>query len=386
MTSAHHERIVRGSSTQEVPPTGATLAELGESRILSAFIPVITAHNESIARREKCRNGSTRLLVGPGDDCAVFAPLHRPTVYTTDTLTQGQDFLIPWSAGVASSGYDVGWKAATQNLADIAAMGAEPVSLLVSLSLPAHATYGWVENFARGLLGSITACRAQYCTVGGGDLGEADKISVTVTAVGEVPAQPVLRSGANPGDTIALAGQVGWADAGLRLLLQEDTLLPTEALEDSESVTVIQRAISAQLRPVTTVPAGLAAAEAKASAMMDISDGLVKDAYRLAVASGVDIVLNPQIIDNLATPLVPVSRIIMRNQRENPAANSAVSLAREHVLGGGEDHGLLACFPAGASLPEDFIPLGVCTPPAERAAQVFVGSRPAAIRGWEHYA
>ena len=150
------------------------LSKLGESRVLRAFMPIINAHNEQVAATARQAGHIEPLDVGPGDDCAVLAapaPGQR-TVVTTDTLVEDQDFMNLWPGGIArageagefileparSSGYDVGRKAATQNLADVAAMGARPASLFISLSLPGSTPYGWIDGFAHGIVDGINAC------------------------------------------------------------------------------------------------------------------------------------------------------------------------------------------------------------------------------------
>ena len=373
----------------------ATAAALGESRILRAFLPIIENHNAAVKDHQHQQGAEDPLLVGPGDDCAVFAGSPTPTVLTTDTLVEGEDFLDPWPAGLSSGGYEVGYKAATQNLADIAAMGAEPVTLVVSLSMPAHTTYGWVEDFARGITDSIVACGAHSCTVSGGDLGTSSDITVSITAMGRMypdTPKPVLRSGAQAGDTVAFAGQVGWADAGLRLLLQSHNPYLADIMAKQTTGKhprcddkVVQRALTAQLRPTSPVPAGVLAARAGATAMLDVSDGLLKDAERIACASAVDISLSAEAIEALSKPLVPLAQAILHGQPRNEDADSYVSLAQECVLGGGEDHGLLACVPSGALLPEGFVALGSCLVPEGQQPRVLLGQRQAQARGWEHY-
>ncbi|WP_424115275.1 thiamine-phosphate kinase [Rothia dentocariosa] len=359
------------------------MAQLGESRVLQLFMPMLDEHNRSVIQVASAHGQEPVLEVGPGDDCAVLTGDNRRTVITTDTLVHGQDFLDIWPAGPRSGGYEVGWKATTQNLADIAAMGAEPVSLFVSLSLPPETPYGWVEDFARGILDSLHACGATVCTVGGGDLGSARDASVTITAVGRCE-NPVLRSGAQPGDTVALAGCTGWADAGLRLLTTTGSIDSIEQLPSTQKER-IERAVTHQLRPVSPIPAGRRAAAYGANAMLDLSDGLVKDARRIAEASGVDIVFNDPAITELARELVPVASLILEHQPHNDHGDSAVSLARECVLGGGEDHGLLACFPAGATIPEGFVALGSCSAQERSASRILCDGYELQNYGWEHY-
>lgn len=440
------------------------LSNLGESRVLRAFIPIINAHNEQVAVAARQAGHIEPLDVGPGDDCAVLAapaPGQR-TVVTTDTLVEDQDFMNLWPGGIAragedgefileparSSGYDVGRKAATQNLADVAAMGARPASLFISLSLPGSTPYGWIDGFAHGIVDGINACGATECVIGGGDIGDSTEMSVTVTALGYTD-RAVLRSGARPGDTIALAGRTAWSDAGLRLLLNPLSLPATALLraiaagQDVEAaleavsrvwaqkqaegsatpadlpeglielacaltpedaahmVAVCERAVDSQHHPVSPIPAGEVARQHQASSMLDLSDGLVKDAGRVAAASGVQMRLDRAAVDTLAEPLLPLARLLLAIGERNEAGESPASLARTFVLVGGEDHGLLATFPG--EVPEEFVPLGTCVADApERGlsaelygaerrhnavtgAAVVMDGRSLDGMGWEHY-
>ena len=442
------------------------LSKLGESRVLRAFMPIINAHNEQVAATARQAGHIEPLDVGPGDDCAVLAapaPGQR-TVVTTDTLVEDQDFMNLWPGGIArtgeagefileparSSGYDVGRKAATQNLADVAAMGARPVSLFISLSLPGSTPYGWIDGFAHGIVDGINASGATECVIGGGDIGDSTEMSVTVTALGYTD-RAVLRSGARPGDTIALAGRTAWSDAGLRLLLNPLSLpatallraiatgqeaeavlgtvsrawaqqqpegtgtLPAGALpeglielaraltpeEAAQMLAVCERAVDSQHHPVSPIPAGEVARQHRASSMLDLSDGLVKDAGRVAAASGVQMRLDRAAVDAFAEPLLPLARLLLAIGERNEAGESPASLARTFVLVGGEDHGLLATFPG--EVPEEFVPLGTCVADApERGlsaelygaerrhnavtgAAVVMDGRSLDGMGWEHY-
>lgn len=440
------------------------LSKLGESRVLRAFMPIINAHNEQVAATARQAGHIEPLDVGPGDDCAVLAapaPGQR-TVVTTDTLVEDQDFMNLWPGGIAregevgefilerarSSGYDVGRKAATQNLADVAAMGARPASLFISLSLPGSTPYGWIDGFAHGIVDGINACGATECVIGGGDIGDSTEMSVTVTALGYTD-RAVLRSGARPGDTIALAGRTAWSDAGLRLLLNPLSLPATALLraivadQDAEAaldvvsrawaqkqaegsttpaalpeglielartltpedaaqmLAVCERAVESQHHPVSPIPAGEVARQHQASSMLDLSDGLVKDAGRVAAASGVQMRLDRAAVDAFAEPLLPLARLLLAIGERNEAGESPASLARTFVLVGGEDHGLLATFPG--EVPEEFVPLGTCVADApERGlsaelygaerrhnavtgAAVVMDGRSLDGMGWEHY-
>ncbi len=243
------------------------LSKLGSPAFCALSCRLSTPTTSRLPLRH-ARRGASNPSRWYGDDCAVLAvpaPGQR-TVVTTDTLVEDQDFMNLYrrhrtggGAGelilepARSSGYDVGRKAATQNLADVAAMGARPASLFISLSLPGSTPYGWIDGFAHGIVDGINACGATECVIGGGDIGDSTEMSVTVTALGYTD-RAVLRSGARPGDTIALAGSTAWSDAGLRLLLNPLSLPATALLraiaagQDAEAALSARRGISGKLR------------------------------------------------------------------------------------------------------------------------------------------
>lgn len=302
-----------------------------------------------LARILGALRGSSRAIVGPGDDAAVLAAPDGRVVVTTDTLVHGPDFRLAWS-----SGRDLGFKAAAVNLADIAAMGARPTALFVALAAPEATRLRFLEDLATGLREACDEL-APGCAVEGGDLTVSDTLTVAVTAVGVLDGrEPVLRSGARPGDVVAVAGALGQAARGLAVLfdrfrddLGEPVPVDLAALSPEE-----RAALTAQLRPSPPIALGPVAADAGATALMDVSDGLVLDATRMAEASGVTIAL-----ENLGDPL---------------------------ALSGGEDHALLATFPAGAPLPKGFRPAGVVVP--RGAHPVTVGGTPPVGRGgWDPY-
>jgi thiamine-monophosphate kinase len=315
-----------------------TVGELSEGTILRSILE---------------RLGESSALVGPGDDAAVIAAADGRVVATVDTLVHGPDFRLAWS-----SAFDLGYKAAAVNLADIAAMGATPTALLVALAMPDATRLSFVTGIADGLR---AACRdlAPGCRVEGGDLTVSDTLTIAVTALGALAGRaPVLRSGARVGDVVAVAGELGRAARGLRILFErftdaagvptpvDERVLEPEELSD----------LAAQLRPSPPVWLGPDAAGAGATAMMDVSDGLVLDASRMAAASRVTLALE--------TPLLGA----------DPAS----------ALGGGEDHALLAAFPAGRGLPHGFVRIG--TVQARGEHPVLVDGRPFEGRGgWDPY-
>jgi thiamine-monophosphate kinase len=315
-----------------------TVGELSEGTILRSILD---------------RLGESNALVGPGDDAAVIAAADGRVVATVDTLVHGPDFRLAWS-----SAFDLGYKAAAVNLADIAAMGATPTALLVALAMPDATRLSFVTGIADGLR---AACRdlAPGCRVEGGDLTVSDTLTVAVTALGALAGRaPVLRSGARVGDVVAVAGELGRATRGLRILFERFTDAAGSPIPVDERVLEPEELtdLVAQLRPSPPVWLGPDAADAGATAMMDVSDGLVLDASRLAAASGVTLALESSLLG------------------ADPAS----------ALGGGEDHALLAAFPAGRALPRDFVRVGTVQARGEHA--VLVDGRPFESRGgWDPY-
>ncbi len=299
------------------------------------------------------RLGESNALVGPGDDAAVIAAADGRVVATVDTLVHGPDFRLAWS-----SAFDLGYKAAAVNLADVAAMGATPTALLVALAMPDTTRLSFVTGIADGLR---AACRdlAPGCRVEGGDLTVSDTLTVAVTALGALAGRaPVLRSGARVGDVVAVAGELGRAARGLRVLFERFTDAAGAPIPVDERVLEPEELtdLAAQLRPSPPVWLGPDAADAGATAMMDVSDGLVLDASRMAAASGVTLALE--------SPLLGA----------DPAS----------ALGGGEDHALLAAFPADRALPHGFVRVGTVQARGEQA--VLVDGRPFEGRGgWDPY-
>lgn len=344
--------------------------------MLSVILEVITPHNDAVAQQHAQQHGQA-LAVGPGnEDAAVLAFAAHPSsgsseptaevVMSTDTMSEGQDFRRQWWLGPHNSEtslesaaewpMDVGTKAAAQNLSDISAMGAVPSALLVSLTLPADLPVEWVGDFFRGMVRACRAQGAQRCVIAGGDLGSGDTISVTITALGQTEGTPVLRrSGAQPGDVLAVAGPLGRAAAGFALLEHVSDPEYDAAARTAEQkrlweshAALARDCLAAQRRPEPPLTAGPRAAAHGATAAMDISDGLIRDAGRLASAAGVCVKLDDAALDAEAVQLEPVAGILGRD----PQA------ARRWVCAGGEEYALLATFGAGVVLPEGFRPLG----------------------------
>lgn len=332
------------------PPdlTGATVAELSETELLARVFPLLA--------------DARATLVGPGDDAAVVAAPDGRTVVSTDVLVEDRHFRREWS-----SGYDVGWRAAMQNLADVAAMGAVPTALVVALALPGDVEVRWVEDLARGLSDAAAPWGAG---VVGGDLSGGPAAVVAVTVHGSLEGRdPVLRSGARAGDLVVHAGVRGRSAAGLAAL---SAALPAdEATEEARA---------GYLRPVAAVDAGVAAARAGARAMIDVSDGLVRDARRIAAASGVTLALDEPLeaFADEAELLAPVAAALGDPGLGDPG------LVRAWILTGGEDHGMLATVPREVGPPEGFRVVGEVVERSEHEVLV-AGEAAARGGGWDHF-
>ena len=342
---------MRGSPTRAryIGSMELTVSELGERGVLARVIAQLGAAEAAV--------------VGPGDDCAVLRSA-GDTVVTSDTMIEGPDFRAAWH-----SGFELGWKLAATNLSDVAAMGARPTGLTVSFAVPRDTPVRLLEEIAGGL---DAACRelAPGCGVVGGDLGTAPVIVAAVTALGELAGRdPVTRSGASAGDTVAYAGQLGLAGLGLSLLFER----AAEADGTAHGRTLAElkaefgAAIEAQLAPAPPIGLGVAAAEAGASAMMDVSDSLSIDAARLARASGVVVALSS---DALVLGF---------------GSQGGVEVPLAAMLTGGEDHGLLATFPPGAALPAGFVAIGRVEDEPAEGAELLVDGAPSDPRGWDPY-
>jgi thiamine-monophosphate kinase len=311
-----------------------------------------------------------RTIIGIGDDAAVLAAPDGRMVATTDLLIEGRHFRRDWSGPA-----DIGAKAAAQNLADVAAMGAVPVALLVGFAAPGDVAVAWARDLVAGI---AEECARAGATVVGGDTSSADAIVLAITALGDLGGRdPVTRSGARPGDVLAYAGVLGESAAGLALL--EAGLTEPAAL------------IAAHRRPAPRYAAGPEAAVLGATAMIDVSDGLLADAGHLARASGVQI--------DIATTRLPahpglaaaVAALGRAGHPSHPADDPSHPLsaaapgsdrALDWMLTGGEDHALAATFPPDRALPPYWTVIGQV-----KAGQgVLVnGNQMTGRAGWEHF-
>ena len=286
--------------------------------------------------------------MGIGDDAAVLAAPDSRVVASVDLLVENQHFRRDWSTATETGG-----KAAAQSLSDIAAMGAQPTALLVGLAAPGDLPVAWAEDLATGL---AQECSRAGATVAGGDISAAPLIMVAVTALGDLGGRPpVTRAGARVGDLVAVAGLLGHSAAGLALL-RAGRAGPASLLAEHRW-------------PHPDYAAGPEAAALGATAMIDVSDGLVQDLGHVAGQSGVRIDLE--------------SARLPRDDALRAAADALGELdPLDWILSGGEDHALAATFPPGAALPARWSVVGRVS----AGHGVRVDSRQARGRsGWQHF-
>ena len=313
-------------------PPDATLADAGEFGLISELVALFPQ--------------GEHVLVGPGDDAAVLRVRTGHVVVSTDLMVEGRHFRRDWA-----SASDVGHRAAAQNLSDINAMGGRATSLTVGLAAPADLPVSWALDFARGF---AEECALVGASVVGGDLTRADEVVIAVTVLGACTEAPVLRSGARPGDVLATAGRQGWAAGGLAVLGR-----------GFRSPRVL---VEAYRRPEPPYDAGRVAAEAGATSLIDVSDGLLAEAGHLADASGVAIDVHAASFD-IPEPLHAVG-----------AALGADPI--QFILGGGDDHALLATFADVAAVPEGWAVIGAV---AEGSGVTVDGAAYEGPTGWTHF-
>lgn len=274
-----------------------TLAQVGEFGIIDRIVAD--------------RRQPDAVTLGPGDDAAVITAADGRIVVSTDMLVQDRHFRLDWSTP-----HDIGRKAIAQNAADVEAMGAAPTAFVVAFGAPPDTPASAAQALSDGMWDEARRCGAG---IAGGDLVSASQWVVSVTVLGDLDGRaPVRRDGARPGDTVAVAGDLGRSGAGYALWLNGIT-------EPAE--------LRAQhLVPKPPYGQGRVAADAGATAMTDVSDGLLADLGHIATASGV---------------VVDLSREALRPDHDalSDAAAATGADAWDWVFGGGEDHALVATFP-----------------------------------------
>lgn len=330
------------------------------------------------------------VLLGPGDDAAVVAAPDGRFVVTTDMLVQDRHFRLDWSAPA-----EIGRKAIAQNAADVVAMGAVPTAFVVALGCPGETPVAVVDGLADGLWAE--AARACGASIAGGDLVRGEQLLISVTAFGDLRGRaPVTRSGARPGDVVAVAGRLGWSGAGLTALLAgrgtgvtgtgaggEPSLPGPERAPAGPGSTgrarpragsaalaaLLADALAAHRVPRPPYAAVLDALPgATPTALTDVSDGLLADLGHLAAASGVAIDLDSAA---LADPALTA----LATELEHDAA--------QWILSGGEDHAFAGAWDPGTPLPPGWRAIGRV---AAGHGVTVDGAAPGGPHGWESFA
>jgi thiamine-monophosphate kinase len=272
---------------------------------------------ELIAAIRKVLSGDAPgVVIGVGDDAAVVSVGAGEQVLTTDMLVEGVHF-----ERSTISARDLGAKSIVVNVSDIAAMAASPRYALVSLALSPKVEVAWVMELYGGMR---AACDEYALTLVGGDCSRADAVVIAVMVVGEVaPGHAVTRAGAHAGDLIVVTGTLGAAAGGLVL-----SRMPPSKAAEALGEPWGRELAEAFARPVARVGEALTLTQAGATAMMDLSDGLAKDLWRLCLESGVGA--------RVELGKVPIA----------PALQEGALLLGveplELAIGGGEDYELLA--------------------------------------------
>ncbi|MDQ4085518.1 MAG: thiamine-phosphate kinase [Actinomycetota bacterium] len=313
-------------------PQQRTVAQVGEFGVIDAVQPLFPQGSD--------------VIVGPGDDAAVVAVPSGQVMVSTDLLVENRHFRCDWS-----SAEDVGHKAAAASLSDINAMGGTATGMVLGLGVPGTLPMAWVDELARGLAEEVALTGT---SVLGGDVTASEHIVLSVTVLGACPDGVVRRSGARPGDVLAVCGRVGWSAAGYHVLGR-----------GFRSPRVV---VEAHRRPQPPYTAGPEAARLGATAMIDLSDGLLADVGHVARASGVAVDVRPGALE-VAEPLHAVGAALGMDPLR-------------YVLTGGEDYALAATFPADVALPAGWTVVGEV---AEGSGVTVDGEEYDAARGFEHF-
>lgn len=296
---------------------------------------------ESILARLKQRatipRGS-RVVAGIGDDCAIFRPprTKEDLLFTTDLLIEGVHFKRSTHTPAM-----VGHKALARGLSDIAAMGGDPLFCLLSLGLPDWADHRWIDRFYAGFLKLAASTRT---VLAGGDLSQSERVVSDIVVAGSVPKGRALRrDGARPGDAVYVSGQLGGSALGLKTRRGRAWKRHT----CPEPRLALGRYLRQKLR---------------ATAAMDLSDGLSLDLHRLCVASHVA-------AEIVAPPVFPGATL-------------------EQALHGGEDYELLFTVPPRVRVPARFENLPLTRIGVIRrgpAGRVLLAGQPLARLGYDHF-
>jgi thiamine-monophosphate kinase len=303
-----------------------------EEQVISEISSIFSHSNKS----------NSQVIVGIGDDAAVVTTDHH-SVITTDMAIEGVHFKREWS-----SAYEIGSKVTVANLADIYAMGADPRYLVVALTLTGSEELSWIKELAQGI--ADTAAKSDSVVVGG-DLSRAEQIMISMTAVGTSRLH-ITRSGARVGDLIYVSALPGFSCAGFEILTKNPPHSPAFA-----------RSLS-QFKSPELDPAAMRSFKS-AHALCDVSDSLLVQAEQISKASSVAFEIDTKMIEKCDgfADLAAVAQTIGCD-------------VWDFVLGGGEDHVLLA---TGVNLP------GICIGRVIEGSGVKVLEMKKAPESWRHF-
>lgn len=290
-----------------------------EQRLIDRIARAAHSRSGPSAARRGRAGGLLRL--GIGDDAAILSPARgEDWVLTCDALLEGVHFL----ANVHPPD-SVGYKSVTRAASDVAAMGAIPRLFLLTLALPPQRTGKWLDEFLKGM---IRAARELGMSLAGGDTSKTRTVFISVTVLGEVArGAAVTRSGARPGDLVFVSGTLGRAQLGLELVRHGSM--------GGRGRRTFRKLLQAHLYPRIHVDLGAWLAQpGRASAMIDISDGLSTDLARVCAASGVGARIAAERIPKVVIPAAAARRLGKRTAGPLQMA-----------LHGGEDYELLFTIP-----------------------------------------
>ena len=303
-----------------------------EEQVISEISSIFSHSNKS----------NPEVIVGIGDDAAVVTTDHH-SVITTDMAIEGIHFKCEWS-----SAYEIGCKITVANLADIYAMGADPRYLVVALTLTGNEELSWIKELAQGI--ADTAAKSDSVVVGG-DLSRAEQIMISMTAVGTSRLH-ITRSGAQVGDSIYVSALPGFSRAGFEILSKN---LP----HSPDFVRALSQFKSPELDPA------LMRSFKSAHALCDVSDSLLIQAEQISKASSVAFEIDTKKIEK-GDGFADLAAV----------AQSIGCDVWDFVLGGGEDHVLLA---TGVNLP------GICIGRVIEGSGVKVLEMKKAPDSWRHF-
>ena len=277
--------------------------QLGEFGVIDILKEMVTDQRSG---RGNGPDLSFDLIVDNGDDTAAWTAGRGQTLFTTDTMVEGVHYThdtISW--------HDLGWKSLASNISDVASMGGLPAYALITLGLPSDTEISDVKSLYEGML---EISNEYGMAIVGGDMVRSPVAFITVALTGVMDGQPMVRTGALPGDLVAVTGYLGNAGGGLKLMLEgsRETSDDASFLRDSHR------------RPCPAVAVGRSLIYSKVTTAMDVSDGLVDDLSKLCCASAV----SAQIFTD---------RLPIHSSLKSQFPDDSIRLA----LGGGEDYVLM---------------------------------------------